>query len=81
MENFYEQCDGVAIGFPLGTTLANVFMCHFENIWLEYCPNHFKSIVYRRFVDDTSLLFRSKDHAEKFRNYLNKQWKIVPYHF
>ena len=81
MENFYEQCDGVAIGFPLGITLANVFMCHFENIWLEYCPNHFKSIVYRRFVDDTSLLFRSKDHAEKFRNYLNKQWIIVPCHF
>ena len=29
---FYEQCDGVAMGFPLGPTLANVFMCHLENI-------------------------------------------------
>ena len=27
---FYEQCDGVAIGSPLGPTLANFFMCHFE---------------------------------------------------
>ena len=25
---FYEQYDGVAIGSPLGPTLANVFMCH-----------------------------------------------------
>ena len=38
---FYEQCDGVAMGSPLGPTLANVFMCHFENIWLENCPAHF----------------------------------------
>ena len=41
----YEQCDGIAMGSPLGPTLANVFMCHFENIWLENCPSHFKPIV------------------------------------
>ena len=78
-EKFYEQCDGVAIGSPLGPTLANVFMCHFESIWLENCPSHFKPIIYRRFVDDTSLLFLSKDHVEKFRNYLNKQHKNIKF--
>ena len=76
---FYEQCDGVAMGSPLGPTLANVFMCHFENIWLENCPSHFKPIAYRRFVGDTFLLFRSKDHVEKFRNYLNKQHKNIKF--
>ena len=76
---FYEQCHGVAMGSPLGPTLANVFMCHFENIWLENCPSHFKPIGYRRFVDDTFLLFRSKDHVEKFRNYLNKQHKNITF--
>ena len=50
-------------------------MCHFENIWLENCPSHFKPIVYRRVFDDTFLLFQSKDHVEKFSNYLNKQHK------
>ena len=44
---FYEQCNGIAMVFPLGPILANVFMCHFE----------IKPIVYRRFVDDTFLLF------------------------
>ena len=69
---FYKQCDGVAMCSPLGPTLANVFMCHFEKIWLENCSSHFKPIVYRRFIDDTILLFQSKDHVEKFRNYFHK---------
>ena len=34
---------------------------------------------YRRFVDDTFLLFQSKDHVEKFRNYLNKQYKNITF--
>ena len=55
-EKFYEQRDGVAMGSPLGTTLANIFMCHFENIWLENCPAHFKSTAYRRFVEDSFTL-------------------------
>ena len=76
---FYKQCDGVAMGSPLGPTLANVFMCHFENIWLENCPIHFKPIVCRRFVDDTFLLFWTKDDVEKFKNYLNKQHKNIKF--
>ena len=67
------------MGSALGPTLANVFMCHFETIWLENCPSHFKAIVYRRFVDDTFLLFRSKDHVEKFRNDINKQHKNIKF--
>ena len=65
------------MGSPLGPALANVFTCHFENIWLESCPAHFKPVVYRRFVDDTFLLFRTKDHVENFKNYLNKQHKNI----
>ena len=67
------------MGSPLGPTLANVFMCHFENIWLENCPAYFKPIVYRRFVDDTFLLFRTKDPVEKFKNYLSKQHKNIKF--
>ena len=34
---FYEQCDGVTMRSPLEPTLANVFICHFKNIFLEDC--------------------------------------------
>ena len=78
-EQFYEQCDGVAMGSLLGPTLANVFIYHFETIWLKNCPAHFKPIVYRRFVGDTFLLCRTMDHFEKFKNYLNKQHKNIKF--
>ena len=32
-KKYYKQRDGVFMGSPLGPTLANSFMCHFENIW------------------------------------------------
>ena len=35
---YYTQIDGVAMGSPLGSTLANAFLCHFENKWLLECP-------------------------------------------
>lgn len=30
----YSQVDGVAMGNPLGPTLANIFLCYWEEIWL-----------------------------------------------
>ena len=67
------------MGSLLGPTLANVFIYHFETIWLKNCPAHFKPIVYRRFVGDTFLLCRTMDHFEKFKNYLNKQHKNIKF--
>ena len=67
------------MGSSLEPTLAKVFMCHFENIWLENCPVHFKPVVYRWFVDDTFLLFQTKDYVEKLKNYLNKQHKNIKF--
>ena len=41
---FYSQRDGVAMGSPLGTTLANVSLCHHEKKWLNDCPSNFKPV-------------------------------------
>ena len=76
-QEFYKQHDGVAMGSPLGLTLANVFLCYHENIWLHDCPSEFKRVIYRRYVDDTFLLFGFKHGIEKFRNYSNHQHKNI----
>ena len=69
----YKQIDRVAMGSPLGLTFANIFLCFHEQIWLGSFPAEFKPVIYRRFVDNTFLLFRSKEHIEKFCLYLNCQ--------
>ena len=58
---------------PLGPTLASAFLCFHEQIWLNECPDEFKPVYYRRYVDDIFVLFRSPDHLEKFKNYLNSK--------
>ena len=70
---FYSQTDGVAMGSPLGPTLANAFLCSQESNWLDECPVDFKPIFYKRYVDDIFVLFNSRDHLLPFVDYLNKK--------
>ena len=51
--------------------LTIAFLCFHEQIWLNDCPEDFKPVYYRRFVDDIRALFRSPDHLGKIRNHLN----------
>ena len=44
-----------------------------------FSSSEFKPVIYRRYVDDTFLLFRSKHHIEKFRNYLNRQHRNIKF--
>ena len=48
-------------------------MSFHEQIWLNNCPSSFKPLLYRRYVDDCFLLFRSLDHVPLFLEYLNRQ--------
>ena len=69
----FHQIDGVAMGSPLGPLFANIFMSFHEKTWLDSCPSSFKPLLYRRYVDDCFLLFRSLDHVPLFLDYLNCQ--------
>ena len=57
----YKQNDGVVTGSPLAPSLANSFLCHYEKLWLDICPPEFKPVIYRRYVDEIFVLFKSKD--------------------
>ena len=72
----YKQIDGVAMGSPLGPTLANAFLCHYEKMWLNECPSQFKAVVYRCYVGNIFVLFKSKEYLELFVNYMNLKHKI-----
>ena len=72
----YQEIDVVAMGSPLGPLFANIFLSIHEKSWLPNCPASFKPLLYRRYVDDCFLLFRSLDHVPLFLSYLNRQHPI-----
>ena len=65
--------NGVAMGSPLGPTLANAFLCHHEIVWLNNCPPQFKPVYYKRYVDDIIVFFKDKKQVKKFLRYLNSR--------
>ena len=67
------------MGSALGPTLANVFLCHFEEQWISDCPIDYKPISYRRYVDDAFLLFSSELHVTKFSNYMNSNHRNIKF--
>ena len=69
--SFFLQKDGVAMGSPLGPTMANIFMCHFEDTHLKECLHPYKPVFYKRYVDDILLGFNKKEDIEKFLDYYN----------
>ena len=71
--HLYKQVDGLAMGSPLGPALANAFLCFYEERWLDECPNEFRPVYYRRYIDDTFILFKHPSHVSEFLQYLNSR--------
>ena len=69
----YKQVDGVAMGSPLGPTLANLVLVYYEHKWLEKCPLQFRSKYCRKYADDIFFMFESRDHVKKFLKYMNSR--------
>ena len=76
---YYCQIDGVAMGSPLGPTLANLFLAYHEEKWLSDCPVQFKPKFFRRYVDDVFLLFGNRDQVKKFLRYMNSRHKNIKF--
>ena len=55
----------------LGPAIANTFLSYHEKSWLNNCPKGFKSVFYRRYVDDIFIPFRSNGQLKYFQDFLN----------
>ena len=62
----YSQFEGFAMESPLPAPMANIFLCHHEEQWIQDCPIDFKPLLYRRYVDDTFLDFRHLEQVDTF---------------
>ena len=73
LNQYYDQVDGVAMGSPLGPTLANLFMGKFESEWLSQLDPDCSPLYYRRYVDDIFCVLKSKEHLDSFLLSLNSK--------
>ena len=78
-QKLYFQKDGTPMGGSISPTLANIFLGFHEINWLNDCPNSFKPVFYRRYVDDTFILFKSHDHINQFLTYLNSKHNNIKF--
>ena len=68
----FDQVDGVAMGSPLGTALANLFIGYYEQKWLE--SDHGRLVkFYCRYVDNIFCPFENEHQAQTFLDFLNIQ--------
>ena len=67
----YQQIYGLSMGSSIAPTLTNIFMSNLEQNLLRNCPSEFKPLFYRRYVEDTFVLFKNIEHAEEFKTYIN----------
>ena len=63
-DELYQQVDGVAMGCPLGPTLANIFLCYYEDIWLRNSSLECKPSYCKRYTDNIFVLFESETQVE-----------------
>ena len=76
-QHLYKQIDGVAMGSPLGPALANIFLGYYER---ELFLNLTKPpMYYRRYVDDTFVVFESQEEAVEFHLKLNDMHKSLAF--
>ena len=71
-DKLYQQVDGVAMGSPLGPTLANFFLGHVEKTLFENLDCAAPAF-YARYVDDVFCIFHSEADIEEFFQHLNRQ--------
>ena len=64
----------------MGTLTRGIYIDYEEN-WLQYSPMDFKPQVYKRYVDDTFLLFKNETQINNFLNYLNNQHSNIKFTF
>ena len=72
----YRQIDGIAMGCPLGTTLANIFMSYLE---YKVLPKFDSKCKYMRYVDDCFVISDSIKVSDLFFERLNSLHNAITF--
>ena len=59
----HRQIDGVAMGSPIGPSLANIFVGYYEALLFKRVN---KPLMYYQYVDDIFAVFNDEDECNEF---------------
>ena len=77
-EEFREQIDGVAMGGPFSTVIANLFMECFEQLVLESVC--LKPKIWLRYIDDTFAIWSyDEEELQLFLQHINNKNKNIQF--
>ena len=74
----HRQIDGVAMGSPLGPSLANIFVGYYEALLFKRVS---KPLVYYQHVDNTFAVFNGEDECNEFFSHLNSLHPLLRFAF
>ena len=74
----FKQIDGVAMGSPLGPTLANYFMGSLEQTIFKTAESC-HPVLYLRYVDDVFAVFSDNNDIDNFLKILNSQHRNIKF--
>lgn len=74
---YFVQCDGVAMGSPLGPILADIFMSNLETKLNKFSKN--KPQLWIRYVDDILCIFHNKQDIDDVLQRINKWHKNIKF--
>ena len=69
------------MGAPSSPTVANIFLNYLQTKYLAECPDNFKPQFYRRYLDDTFLIFNNEQQAKQFFNFINSKNSNIKFTF
>ena len=64
----HRQIDDIAVGSPLGQSLANIFVDCYEALLFKRVK---KPLMYYRYIDDIIAAFNDKDECNEFLSHLH----------
>ena len=73
------QLEGDPMGGSIFSTQANIFLSQHEMNRINNCPPEFKLLFYRRYVDDTFVLFNNTIQIQPFLQYVNNQYSHMEF--
>ena len=74
-DNYYQPINGIAMGSPLSSTLAEIYVQYFEELTFKHWMETNEIIYYKRYVDDIVIIFNqyktTEDTITKYMNNIN----------